>query len=82
VSLPTQIDTTRFLHVHRNVPGVLSQINGVFSERGLNIAGQYLQTDGELGYVVVDVSGRVADGGPIRDELAAIEGTLRVRFLY
>ncbi len=82
VSLPTQVGTTRFLHVHRDVPGVLSQINGVFSSRGLNIAGQYLRTDGEIGYVVVDVSGRVADGGAIRDELMAVEGTLRVRFLY
>jgi D-3-phosphoglycerate dehydrogenase len=82
LSLPVQVDTTRFLHVHRNVPGVLAHINGVFSGRGLNIAGQYLRTDGEIGYVVVDVSGRVTDSGAIRDELLAVEGTLRVRFLY
>lgn len=82
VSLPTQVGTTRFLHVHRNVPGVLADINQVFSSRGLNIAGQYLRTDGEIGYVVVDVSGRVPDGVTIRDELSVIDGTLRVRFLY
>jgi D-3-phosphoglycerate dehydrogenase len=82
VSLPVQRDTTRFLHVHHNVPGVLSKINGVFSARNLNIAGQYLQTDGTIGYVVVDVSGYEGNGGTIRDELFAIEGTLRARFLY
>jgi D-3-phosphoglycerate dehydrogenase len=82
VSLPVQGETTRFLHVHRDVPGVLAQINSVFSERDLNIAGQYLQTDGEIGYVVVDVSGHVDGGTKIRDELQKIEGTLRVRFLY
>jgi len=82
VSLPQQVDTTRFLHVHRNVPGVLSAINAVFSNRAHNIAGQYLRTDGEIGYVVVDVEGTAADGPAIRDELKRIAGTLRVRFLY
>jgi D-3-phosphoglycerate dehydrogenase len=82
VSLPVQLDTTRFLHVHGNVPGVLAAINRVFSERHLNIAGQYLQTDGEIGYVVVDITGHVDDGNAIRDELREIDGTLRVRFLY
>jgi D-3-phosphoglycerate dehydrogenase len=82
VSLPAQENTTRFLHVHGDVPGVLAKINSVFSERHLNIAGQYLQTDGEIGYVVVDVSGRVDDGAEIRRQLSAIDGTLRVRFLY
>jgi D-3-phosphoglycerate dehydrogenase len=82
VSLPVQVDTTRFLHMHRDVPGVLAQINRVFSGRGINIAGQYLRTDGEIGYVVVDVIDRVDNGDAIRDELFEIEGTLRVRFLY
>jgi D-3-phosphoglycerate dehydrogenase len=81
-SLPVQLDTTRFLHVHRNVPGVLAKINNVFSDRSLNIAGQYLQTDGEIGYVVVDIAGHVDDGIAIRNELRSVEGTLRVRFLY
>ena len=82
VSLPIQAGATRFLHVHRNIPGVLAGINHVFSERDHNIAGQYLRTDGEIGYVVVDVAGRVDDGVAIRDELRQIDGTLRVRFLY
>lgn len=82
VSLPAQRNATRFLHIHRNVPGVLSRINEVFSAKSLNIAGQYLRTDGEIGYVVTDIDGSLAAGTGIRRELAAIPGTLRVRFLY
>ncbi len=82
VSLPIQRNATRFLHIHRNVPGVLSRINEVFSGKSLNIAGQYLRTDAEIGYVVTDIDGRLAAGTGIRRELAAIPGTLRVRFLY
>jgi len=81
VSLPVQKDVTRFLHIHRNVPGVLSSINEVFSRRNLNIAGQYLRTDGEIGYVVVDVDGRVESGLGVRKDLSAINGTVRARFL-
>jgi len=81
VSLPTHKDVTRFLHIHRNVPGVLSSINEVFAKRDLNIAGQYLRTDGEIGYVVVDVDGEVESGLGIRKDLSAIEGTIRARFL-
>jgi D-3-phosphoglycerate dehydrogenase len=82
VSLPVQAGVTRFLHIHRNVPGVLAHINEVFSSRDLNIAGQYLRTDGEIGYVVVDVQGRLKAGMGLRRDLAAIDGTIRVRFLY
>jgi len=82
VSLPVQDGTTRFLHVHRDEPGVLSQVNAVFSGRQLNVAGQYLRTEGDVGYVVVDVAGEVDDGTAVRDDLRRIEGTLRVRYLY
>jgi D-3-phosphoglycerate dehydrogenase len=61
---------------------VLSRINEVFSAKALNIAGQYLRTDAEIGYVVTDIDGRLEAGTGIRRELAAIPGTLRVRFLY
>ena len=83
VALPTREHAagTRFLHLHRNVPGVLKRINEVFAARNLNIAAQYLQTDPEVGYVVVDVDGAV-DEDLVRDELRTIEGTIRVRFLY
>ena len=83
VALPAreQKAGTRFLHLHRNVPGVLRQINEVFSGRNLNISAQYLQTDPEVGYVVVDVDGAIADD-QVREELRRIDGTIRVRFLY
>ena len=82
VALPPQNDATRFMHIHRDVPGVLSKITDVFARRKINIAGQYLRTDGDIGYVVTDVMGRVEVGMGIRKDLAAIEGTVRTRFLY
>ncbi len=81
VALPLHQGCMRFLHVHRNVPGVMKRINDVFSSRGLNVAAQYLQTDSELGYVVVDVDGDF-DETELQQDLRAIEGTLKVRFLY
>ena len=80
-ALPVHAGCTRFLHVHENRPGVLRKINEVFSGRNLNIAAQYLQTDPELGYVVVDVDGDV-DENEVANELRAIEGSLKARFLY
>lgn len=80
-ALPSHHKCTRFLHIHRNVPGVMRQINDVLSTRGLNIASQFLQTDPELGYVVVDIDG-VVDPFELRRELLAVEGTHKVRFLY
>ncbi len=81
VALPVHAGCTRFLHVHENRPGMLRKVNEVFSGRNLNIASQYLQTDPELGYVVVDVDGEV-DENEVAGELRAIEGTLKARFLY
>ena len=54
VQLSSRTVGTRFIHVHRNLPGMLRSINEVFSSRGVNIAAQSLQTDGDLGYVVVE----------------------------
>ena len=84
VSLPVQEagKTTRFMHIHKNVPGVLSAINGVLSEHGLNVSGQYLRTDGEYGYVVVDVDGHLENAHDLQKELEAINGTLKVRYLF
>ncbi|HBO59492.1 MAG TPA: phosphoglycerate dehydrogenase [Alphaproteobacteria bacterium] len=83
VSLPVQEPgkVTRFMHIHRNVPGVLSAINHVFSDAGLNVSGQYLRTDGEYAYVVVDVDGRLENAAEIRNKLEQINGTLKVRYL-
>jgi D-3-phosphoglycerate dehydrogenase len=81
VALPIQATGARFMHVHRNVPGILTGINTIFASRGVNIAGQYLQTDGEVGYVVVD-AGATRDGAAILEEMRALPGTIRARILY
>jgi D-3-phosphoglycerate dehydrogenase len=70
----------RILHFHRNVPGVLSKINTVMAELGVNIAGQYLKTNEDVGYVVLDVAPTNAD--QISDRLKAIPETIRVRMLW
>ena len=82
VTLPGHVGSHRFLHIHRNVPGVLSRINEVFSARGINIDGQYLRTDPEVGYVVIDAASDRDEANRLREELAGIEGTLRTRVLY
>lgn len=80
VSLPEHTGKCRLLHIHRNVPGVLAQINERFSRAGINIAAQFLQTTADVGYVVIDVD---ANASQIAlDELNAIDGTIRCRLLY
>ncbi len=82
VTLPGHEGSRRILHIHRNVPGVLSQINDVFRDQGINIDGQFLRTDAQVGYVVIDVTASEAQTTVLKDALAAIDGTLRVRTLY
>jgi len=82
VTLPEHAGSHRILHIHRNVPGVLSKINEVFSAHQLNIDGQFLRTDPKLGYVVTDISADQAQAAELRSELAAIDGTVRTRVLY
>ena len=81
VQLPPRVSGTRFLHMHRNVPGVLGRINAAFSGRSLNIDAQYLQTDGEIGYVVVDAVAEAGEAEAILRDLGAIDGTVRTRRL-
>jgi D-3-phosphoglycerate dehydrogenase len=81
VALPARSTGTRFMHVHRNAPGVLGNVNQVFARRGVNIAGQYLQTDGEVGYVVVDAGG-TRESEAILAELRGLPHTIRARLLY
>ena len=82
VTLPEHPRSHRLLHIHRNVPGVLSRINDIFSRENVNIDGQYLQTNPSIGYVVVDASTTDAQAATLREALAAIPGTLRTRVLY
>ncbi|WP_444678791.1 phosphoglycerate dehydrogenase [Halomonas sp. E19] len=80
VALPAHPDKHRVLHIHDNVPGVLSEINRVLSESNINISGQYLQTNDKVGYVVIDVD--KAYGAQALEALRKVEHTLRVRVLY
>lgn len=80
VALPAHPEKHRLLHIHDNVPGVLSHINQVLSEEGINISGQYLQTNNTVGYVVIDVD--KAYGKKALEALKTVDHTLRIRTLY
>ena len=83
VSLPGHPGQHRLLHIHRNQPGVLSAVNGVFSSQQINITGQYLQTNPRIGYVVIDVeTGEREEAQQLRRMLDAVPGTIRTRILY
>jgi D-3-phosphoglycerate dehydrogenase / 2-oxoglutarate reductase len=81
-TLPEHPHSRRLLHIHRNIPGMLSRINEIFSRENVNIDGQFLQTNGEIGYVVADVSTSEEQAIALKDALASIPGTLRTRVLY
>jgi D-3-phosphoglycerate dehydrogenase len=81
-TLPEHPHSRRLLHIHRNVPGMLSRINELFSAGNINIDAQFLQTDAEVGYVVIDVTADVTQATALKEKLAAIPGTLRTRDLY
>jgi D-3-phosphoglycerate dehydrogenase len=83
VSLPEHPGKHRLLHIHRNQPGVLSEINSVFSGQGINIAAQYLQTNPRIGYVVIDVeTGERAVTLPLKRSLEKVGATIRTRIIY
>ena len=80
VALPAHPGKHRLLHIHRNVPGVLSEINRVFAANNINIAAQYLQTNEAIGYVVIDIDAAHSDMALAK--LAKVPGTLRSRVLF
>lgn len=80
VSLPEHKGRSRLLHIHKNQPGVLTKINEAFAKHNINIAGQYLQTNADIGYVVIDIDSD--DVEQALNELKAIPGTLRARVLH
>ncbi|WP_324132044.1 phosphoglycerate dehydrogenase [Bosea sp. (in: a-proteobacteria)] len=82
VQLAARAVGTRFIHVQRNVPGMLRRLNDVFAARNVNIAAQNYQTDGEIGYVVMEAESIGADARDILREIRALDGTIRVRLLY
>ena len=80
VSLPPQAGTHRILHIHRNIPGVLSDINSRLSKRGINILAQYLKTNDAIGYVILDVDSRISTEA--FEILKCIKGTVKARMVY
>lgn len=80
LALPPQEGAHRILHIHKNVPGVLSQINGQLSKHNINILGQYLKTNESIGYVVVDVDKQLSNRAA--NVLKEVPETIKVRLLY
>lgn len=80
IALQANSSKQRFLHIHKNVPGVLGEINHYFSSRGINISAEYLQTDADLGYVILETDSEL-DASVLQD-LKNIPHTIRVRILY
>ncbi len=80
LNLSPQEGTHRILHIHTNVPGVLSEINTTLSENKINVLGQYLKTNDEIGYVVLDIDKKLSKNAV--ELLRKVKGSLRVRLLY
>jgi len=80
VALPAHPATHRLLHIHRNQPGVLSEINKVFSENNINILSQFLQTNEKIGYVVIDVNAEYSELA--LEKLKTVKGTIKTRVLF
>jgi len=80
LSLPIQESAHRILHIHKNVPGVLSSINTTLSSNGINILGQYLKTNDTIGYAVLDINSQLS--GNAVELLKEINATIKVRILY
>jgi len=80
LSLPLQEGTHRILHIHKNVPGVLSEINSTLSSHNINILAQYLKTNDEIGYVVLDIDKRLSNQA--LQLLKDVKNTIKTRLLY
>jgi D-3-phosphoglycerate dehydrogenase / 2-oxoglutarate reductase len=80
LALPPQEGSHRILHIHNNVPGVLSEINTTLSKNNINILGQYLKTNEDIGYVVLDVDKQISSKA--LQLLKEVKQTIKVRMLY
>lgn len=80
VAIPQQPGTHRLLHIHKNIPGVLSNVNRIFADNNVNIAAQSLMTNDAIGYLVVDVD--AACSAVALEKLQQVEGTIRTRVLF
>ena len=82
VQLPPRPTGTRFMHVHENRPGILNSLVNVFTTHNINIASQFLQTDGEVGYLVMEADGVGESSDAVLQAIREIPGTIRARLLY
>jgi D-3-phosphoglycerate dehydrogenase len=80
IEMAQAVDTHRILNVHRNVPGVLRDVNRIVSERNANIHSQMLSTDADIGYLIMDLDQDVSRD--VREDIAALETNIRTRILY
>ena len=80
VNLPPQAGTHRILHIHKNIPGVLGEINSRLSKHNINIVGQYLKTNDDIGYVILDVDTKIS--AEAFEILKDIKGTIKTRMIY
>ncbi|HSP12899.1 MAG TPA: phosphoglycerate dehydrogenase [Salegentibacter sp.] len=80
LQLPVLKNAHRLIHIHRNVPGILADINRILADHDINIVGQYLKTNETVGYVITDID-KEYDKAVIKD-LKGLKGTIRFRVLY
>jgi D-3-phosphoglycerate dehydrogenase / 2-oxoglutarate reductase len=80
LNLPPQAETHRILHIHKNIAGVLGEINSKLSAQGINILGQYLKTNDEIGYVILDVDTKLSKEA--FEILKDVNGTIKTRMVY
>lgn len=80
VDMPIDGQSHRILNIHKNVPGVLSEVNTLISELGANVNGQYLSTLGEVGYLVIDLNNNVSD--KLCAQLSKLDSNIKTRILY
>jgi len=80
IALQPNLSKQRFLHIHKNVPGVMREINNFFSSRDINISAEFLQTDPEIGYVIIETDSEL--NSSVIQDLRNIPHTIRVRTLF
>lgn len=80
VELPVVRESHRILNIHRNVPGVLTSINSIISSMGANIRAQYLETRGEVGYLIIDIDSEISSA--VKNSIDELDTSIKTRLLY
>lgn len=80
IRVPEVKGAHRLLHIHKNIPGIMARINSIFSEYNINVVGQYLKTNEEIGYLVTDINKEY--DSDVVEALKSIDYTIKLRVLY